>query len=201
MVPTTPLPEFRWLGAAPTQLDLEGEGSPHRVQPKVFSALVTSAATPGEGLGRTSSPTSSAMLTMGPTTMTQLQRPTVAAPRHPNALLRPSRDGFPAKEHGAALTTSRYHHMEPLLAFFVAMLLGCKYFIVPWFILVCSEGLTGHFNRVHIFLPLLIPLGPPLLVHGALTWDIEEGPYARKMASTALAWNSLRHQRGRMTPS
>ncbi len=197
MVPTTPLPEFRWLGAAPTQLDLEGEGSPHRVQPKVFSALVTSAATPGVGLGRTSSRTGSAQLALGPTALVQVQRPTVVTPRHLKALPRPSWDGFPAREHGAALTTNRSHHMESFLVYLIAMLLGCKYFIVPWFILVCSEGLTGHFNRAVVFLPLLLPLGPPLLIRGVLTWDTEEGPYARTMVIMALVWSSLRHQRGR----
>ncbi len=46
--------------------------------------------------------------------------------------------------------------------------LAGTFFIVPWIILVCSEGVTGHFHRVGFPFPLMRPLDPLILVRVAV---------------------------------
>ncbi len=66
----------------------------------------------------------------------------------------------------------RGHPMEKVLAKVATARVICTLFIMPWVILANSEGHTGHFNRVCFSLPLMRPLGPPLLVRGAVMMDI-----------------------------
>ncbi len=92
---------------------------------------------------------------------------------------------------------NRGRPMETYRASTSTMPLDRRFFIVTWVILVNSEGLIGHFNRAYFFPPLLCPFGPPLLVCEVLTWDTEEGPYARTVVTTTRVWSLPWRRNGR----
>ncbi len=90
---------------------------------------------------------------------------------------------------------SRPSPMESFLVYYLPVLRGSKHFAVPHFILVSSKGFTGHYHRADIFLPLLLPVGPPPLVHLVLSWDTEEDPYAWTLLETGAGSSQWRRPR------